>query len=273
MANKVPTQVSYNPDGSLRKWGFLCDGEEDHFATKSLFKLYINPEFVDQYPNPPTTQQALMWFKDYLQCLHEFVEQHFSNTIPRWGKRKVEYLFSIPTNWRNPNLSAKIKEAAISAGFGRNKSNSLVKISLTEAEAAAVCAAKQQFSKSDVIIVCDAGGGTTDINILKVTDSTWTSTTLSPLSVAEGVNAGSALIDMDMQKLIFERLKAIPGLGNLHEIQKIAQQMINGQFLKIKHAFGNDGTNIPTLRLAVPGLNRRDIPNLDIINGELVIPM
>ena len=273
LANKVPTQVSYNLDGTLRKWGFLCEGEEDVYPTKMLFKLYVNPDFTDRYPNPPSNQDAAKWFRDYLQRLFEFVEQHFSNTIPRWGDKKVEYLFSIPTNWRNPALSAEIKAIAISAGFSRNKPNCRVKISLTEAEAAAVSAAKQAFERNDVIIVVDAGGGTTDINILKVTEKVGATTSLTALSVAEGVNAGSALIDMEMSKLILEGLRAVPDLGTLQDRQRLVQQILKTQFQRIKHPFGNDGTQIPTLRLSIPGLNRRDIPHLNISNGELVIPM
>lgn len=45
LANKVRSQVSYDADGSTRKWGFLCDGEEDQFDTKALLKLYIDPNF------------------------------------------------------------------------------------------------------------------------------------------------------------------------------------------------------------------------------------
>lgn len=78
---------------------------------------------------------------------------------------------------------------------------------------------------------------------------------------------------MDMQKLILERLRPIPGLGDQYDLQRLAQQVQKGQFQSIKHAFRKDGTNISTLQLSIPGLERQNMPNLNIINGEMVIAM
>jgi hypothetical protein len=145
LANKVPSQISYGPNEKPNSWGFLCDPSENGVEIEELFKLYLNPEFEDNYPGRPTHQEARKLFKDYMRCVYNFTEHYFSGAVPRWAKRKVEYLFTIPTNWLDPALCADIESLIIRAGFTRDTSKARVRIAMTEAEAAAVCAAKQQF--------------------------------------------------------------------------------------------------------------------------------
>jgi hypothetical protein len=113
-----------------------------------------------------------------MSFLYAHVDKFFRNTHPQWDSEKVEFLFSIPTTWKNPNQSAEIERLVNEAGFGGDASLRRVKIAQTEAEAAAVYAAKGHYKvglarmtkklavlilmqPGDVILVCDAGGGTT----------------------------------------------------------------------------------------------------------------
>jgi hypothetical protein len=158
-------------------WGFLCDQESDDIRIEDAFKLYLDPNFRDPFPGHPTTEEAKRYFKDYMGFVYAHVDKFFRRSHPRWDSEKVEFLFSIPTTWKNPNQSAEIERLIKEAGFGGNASHQRVKIAQTEAEAAAVYAAKGRYKASlprcqksnvltlkqsgDVILVCDAGGGTT----------------------------------------------------------------------------------------------------------------
>ena len=82
---------------------------------------------------------------------------------------------------------------------------------------------------------------------------------------------GSALIDMDLETFIRERLVAIPDLGGRNERHEIARAMVQGnEFQDAKHAFGSEVADWPAVQLSVPGLDRRSRAP-DILNGVLKI--
>src|SRR5262249_15790077 len=144
--------------------------------------------FNDRYPDRPSREEAIRYFEDFMRGIYTHIQEHFTATVSDWPTRKVEYLFSIPTTWKNPGLTDELKRWLKNPGFG-TQSQHKVEIAQTEAEAAAVYAAKQHFKVDDVVLVCDAGGGTTDINILKVTARNWNGTKLSGLTKAEGMTS------------------------------------------------------------------------------------
>lgn len=146
LANKVPTLLQYNHDsGVVKSWGFLCDQESEDSDCLGYFKLHLDPAYADPRPDAPTLEQARRWFQDYLQCLHDHIEETFSNSFPRWKKQKTEFVFSVPTTWKNPSMIAETECLIREAGFGKDAQDHRATISLTEAEAAAVYASKQQF--------------------------------------------------------------------------------------------------------------------------------
>jgi hypothetical protein len=86
-----------------------------------------------------------------------------------------------------------------------------------------------------------------------------------------GIDVGSTLIDMQMEKFITERLAAFAGFGGENERHEIARAMIReDDFQTAKHAFGSEGADWPTIPLSVPGLHRK-IRAPDIANGVLRI--
>src|SRR2546429_8295651 len=170
--NKVDTAIAYDPyTGHPITWGFLIEKENRDLEVQELFKLYLDPTHRDDFRHQPTLEEARKWFTDYLRCIYQAIRQHFDDTLPRWNTKNVEFIFSVPTTWKNPAMIAETEKLIREAGFGE-KHNHVVRISLTEAEAAAVYASKQSYEKGDVFLVCDAGGGTTDVNVLKVRSST-----------------------------------------------------------------------------------------------------
>ena len=63
-----------------------------------------------------------------------------------------------------------IKQANLAAGFGRDPNHEMI-ISATEAEAAAIYTSESGCSKNDVIVVCDADGGKTDVYVFEMIDA------------------------------------------------------------------------------------------------------
>jgi hypothetical protein len=271
LVNKVSTGIAYDDrTGYPATWGFLCDPDNRELRIEELFKLYLDPAHQDTFREAPTIEEARQWFKDYLHCIYEQIKRVFSDTLPRWQNKNIEFLFSVPTTWKNPAMIAATERLIKDAGFAE-KPNHVVRISLTEAEAAAVYASKSSYEKGDVFLVCDAGGGTTDLNVLKLSSAGRGKTELEPLSWVEGQSIGSTLIDFRVAKLISERLETIR-----HHIQgeprDVAEKMMRGRFETFKCSFGVEASNVPTLPLPVPGLSPgQDFPQARIADSKMII--
>ena len=144
LANKVPTVLQYNEDtNTVKAWGFLCDDQSGDDI--GYFKLHLDPAFTDPRPDAPSLDQARQWYQDFLRCLHDYLEESFSNSFPRWKSQRIEFIFSVPTTWKSPSMIAETEQLIRGAGFGADGLDHRANISLTEAEAAAVYASKQQF--------------------------------------------------------------------------------------------------------------------------------
>jgi len=144
LANKVPTLLQYNEQtNTIKGWGFLCDQQSRNSIRN--FKLHLDPAFSYPRSDTPRLEQARQWYQDFLRCLHDYLEESFSNSFPRWKSQRVEFVFSVPTTWKNPSMIAETERLIQGAGFGSDGLDHRATIGLTEAEAAAVYASKQQF--------------------------------------------------------------------------------------------------------------------------------
>lgn len=257
IADKVDTKISYDASGQVGAWGFMVDASLNlnNQRCEELFKLSLDPDFQDPYEGAPSLQEARTWFTDYLSCVYRAVARHLSDTIPKFASKHVEFRFSVPTTWKNPAMIAETKQLIRNAGFGGESSKHTIEIALTEAEAAAVYASKQHYEEGDVFLVCDAGGGTSDVNILKVVSSGVGQTELEPLSWVEGRAIGSTLIDFRVEKLIAERLRSIRHYLPA-EPEAVAFRMLreSSRFESFKCNLGDEAMDLPSLRLPVPGL-------------------
>ncbi|KAJ5930551.1 hypothetical protein N7466_006044 [Penicillium verhagenii] len=270
LSNKVPTCIEYDKHGGLKEWGFQCDQEEKSLNIKEFFKLHLAPQYHDDYPGAPTRAEAQKWFQDYVHCVYQHAISHFTNTIPHFSSRNVEFLFSVPTTWKDVRMveeTRSLLETAINA----KTPNHRVSIGLTEAEAAAVYAGNEHYQTDDTILVCDAGGGTTDVNVLKLISSRGEPTRLEQLGHVEGQPIGSTFIDRQIYDLIFARLqKAHDELGL--PPNETAWRMISGRFQRLKCAFGTDASATPWLKLDVPSSDSNlTHPAAEIYDGQMRI--
>ena len=276
IANKVPTRLQYDDNtNQVKSWGFLCEVDDPDANIIETFKLHLDPEYKDPRPEATSLKQARQYYQDYLRCLHDYIENMFAEQYKGWRSLRCEFIFSVPTTWTSPALIAQTIALIKSAGFGGDRTNHHAVIGLTEAEAAAVYASKQRFDKDEVILVCDAGGGTTDVNVLKLDSYRGEATKLQQLGWVEGRAIGSALIDMKFKQQLSERLDKIASYL-MHDPDTTAENMMTqGKFERLKCSFGSNATsNLPTIPLNVTGMAAgMAFPTLKIEDSKMTINM
>ncbi|OAX77081.1 hypothetical protein ACJ72_08624, partial [Emergomyces africanus] len=206
IAKKVPTKLWYRA-GCKRpvSWGFDQPAELHRgMDVIDCFKLYLDPDFqLGSTKNCPemfwTDEDVQIWFIDFLTALRQHIIDHIRSTkqlaqlvVGDWRLHPVEYIFSFPTTWQNSMVVDAFRRIVMSSGFGNCDAHS-VEIKMSEAAAAAVYSAKtfknqrevqspkgrrqlalgneERIRDGNVILICDAGGGTTDVAVLKVLET------------------------------------------------------------------------------------------------------
>ncbi|GIJ87125.1 hypothetical protein Asppvi_006029 [Aspergillus pseudoviridinutans] len=275
LANKVPTAIEYeSASHNVKSWGFLCNTEEPASDIKEYFKLHLAP---GSHPDGKITRsEAQRWLQDYIRCICQHVTAHFRDTLPSFASCKVEWVFSVPTTWKDVRMVEETRhllQRAVNTGsLGMLPEYNRAVIGLTEAEAAAVYACKEHYQVNDIVLVCDAGGGTTDVNILQLKSGRGQPTKLDQFGSVEGRPIGSVFIDRGMHSLICERLSKVHDRLDMSP-SHTAWRMILGRFQRLKCAFGTAAAaNTPSLKLDVPGLKPGpDLPEADIYDGQMSI--
>lgn len=266
------TVLAYDKgSGHFVTWGFTVDPYNPDLRIEENFKLFLDPEYRDGSPNAPSLESSRQWYIDYLASLYSSINRYFSKTIPRWNTRHVEFFFSVPTTWKYPSMIEITKQLFNNAGFGQNPQHRY-DIWLTEAEAAGSSVAKGLYEKGDVFLVCDAGGGTTDVNVLKVTSTEMGFSELEPLSHVEGVAFGSTLINFQVENFLRERLELVrPYLSA--EPDLVAHRMMKqGRFESCKCSYGLDQTMAVDLPLRIPNMPfGTDYPQAGIQDSKIFI--
>ncbi|EEH45662.2 uncharacterized protein PADG_01812 [Paracoccidioides brasiliensis Pb18] len=319
VAKKVPTKLWYR--AGCKKpvsWGF-DEPEELHRGMDVIdcFKLYLDPDFhTDGLENSSevfwTNEDVQMWFVDFLTALRQYIIRYIRNAevfandvMGDWKLHPVEYLFSFPTTWQNSKVVETFSRTVTRAGFGGCAAHS-VEIKLSEAAAAAVYSAKyfksqrsiqspkgrrelaigneERIRKGDVILICDAGGGTTDVSVLKVLSTqkfeireghTEEVLELEQLDFVNGRPIGSVRIDQAFQRLIETRLKCIDyNSENVSwSLKYAARDLTKGSFQTIKENFGYQIESVLSkIAPYVPGLPRAyHNPEEGFENGRIIL--
>jgi hypothetical protein len=250
------------------------------------FKTFLDPavlkqaQMKDPQNSPKSEANVDKWTEDYMQKLYQHIEHKLSAELPAhkpWHLAKVEFLFSVPTTWAPHPTVEKFKNIAIRAGFGGKHPNHILNVGLTEAEAAAVHVSVEApgiFEENQVLLVCDAGGGTTDLSVMRVSGTERGVPSLKQLDVVNGRNIGSAQIDQAFEDMVLSRLdqanKQIP-LGI--DIEDAAWTMMkSAQYQDAKCDYGspadvNFPVNIPELNTAYSN------PQFAIQNGRMTFTL
>lgn len=281
---KVPTLVVYKPDSEKRRkssskksatnpdangwklssWGFLAQEESERNnptnEAHTFWKLFLDEKVVKAAfgnKKPGFTQKDIAtWYEDFLSELYKHVEAHFVNTVPKLWKSDVQFVFSVPTTWEEDVID-RFKTCFTNAGFGR-ESGHTAQVTLTEAQAAAVCTANEQsnqFEKGSLILICDAGGGTTDIALLQVNSGHDEPLKLKQIDKVYGNRAGSTQIDQDFEEHVRNQINRLhedhPGM--VQNLGLIARSMAASLPFQVqKCSLGNKISTIP-FGIPIPG--------------------
>jgi hypothetical protein len=232
----------------------------------------------------PTHEEACKWYRDYLASVRNHTLSFLKDRFGRFEQKRVEFVFSVPTvgdfyreppsvtnvnkTWRDPRLVKQIEDQIKAAGFGCTP-NERAHITLTEAEAAAVHALGYCMTEGQSFMVCDAGGGTTDVNALKVKSTGRME--LEALSYTEGRAVGSTVIDFKVHQLVEGRLKHLEQFIN-GDLEAVVDRVMRNSFVSHKCNFGAQGYNVPKYMLPVPELPPGiDAPEAGIADSKIVI--
>jgi molecular chaperone DnaK (HSP70) len=301
---KVPSIVVYKPESEKRRkrssrglssnldattwafssWGFLAQEESERNNPKhkahTFWKLFLDEKVVKAaYGNkePTFTQKDVAgWYEDFLHELYKHIETHFVNTRPKLWASEVQFVFSVPTTWEEDVID-RFKTCFTNAGFGPKPGHiHTARVTLTEAQAAAVCTAYEQseeFENGELILICDAGGGTTDIALLQVDSGHGEPLKLKQMDRVYGRRAGSTQIDQDFEEYVCKQLMQ---LQNDHPtmVQNVgltARSMAASRPFQVqKCTLGSKVSTIP-FGVPVPGC-ASDFSHVDsdIENGKLI---
>ncbi|EXJ64947.1 hypothetical protein A1O7_01286 [Cladophialophora yegresii CBS 114405] len=262
---------SYSMIEKLSSWGLLAleDGERysPNKMNREFFKLFLDdrvllsqrPEHIDGI----THDDVQRWFRDYLGELYQHIESSFESSRPELWQGRVRFVFSVPTAW-DPEVVACFKNVISKAGFadGRFQGHT-AEVTLTDAQAAAVETVRERRSalkQGEIILVCDAGGGTTDITLLEVASAQDEPLQLDQLDRVNGVVAGAAFIDTDFAEYVAQKLEIInnhcPGL--ISDIRTVAEMMAASrkfQLNKWSLSAASKRLNVP-FKVPIEGLTR-----------------
>ncbi|OXV10046.1 hypothetical protein Egran_02191 [Elaphomyces granulatus] len=287
---KVPTKIAYDPtDNNKRVWGYHC--LNTGFHVHKYFKLYLDEYTRDatyraHMSKPPSIPQVKQWIRDFMTELLKHSKEKLEADILKHSDSKYEYHFSVPTTWSmvpKEIFAQTIKEAM--EGLCQTEA---IKICFSEAEAAAIYAAAghpEEIEVGDVFIVCDAGGGTTDISAMEIVDKKTLEDEdkkfpiFKPAIPPRGESIGSHQIDQGFESIVNGYLKDHPVRQYLPE--EFSAEHITGSdvFQVSKHNFGN-GSDLEFFRIVLPGLSEEisypepesSNKGLTIVKGKLQVP-
>ncbi|RGP76302.1 hsp70 family chaperone [Fusarium longipes] len=282
---KVPTRLIYNQDNSVFSWGFQCDVLDGQvFPGKRdcrYFKIFLDEDTCKEANRTgvthglTNTKEAARCGTDYLRQIYRHLKSTYeeSTGVRNWASLTVKFLFSVPTTWRGMEVINAFKKITHDAGFGTEGPGHSSHIDLTEAEAAAVDTLKSglvEFATGDIFLTVDAGGGTTDLSLVRVTSLDNGIVQISQIAEVNGIATGSTLIDFDFHGLVEHRLSSNPGvLDNIPDIPRT--MMTSERFKIIKHHFGEASFNSPVYKVPVPGLGYDfNHTGLRIVEGRMI---
>ena len=242
---KTETMLYYDRSkesgGKLRGWSTQSGTTED-LDQKVMFKSFLDPVVFVQYqqegslnPNMPSClHHGVQWCTDFLRVMIAQILAKLDYPP------HIQFFCTIPSAWvGNDSIIQNFKQCMRGALNACSPSKHTIAIGLTEPMAAAVYQVRshpEDFRVGDVLLSCDAGGGTTDISTLKLLADF----SLEELDTIDGISVGSCKIDIAFLKHLKEQGIQIPP-NKCNKFLKV--------FEPYKHGFTGENSNQPRLEI------------------------
>lgn len=293
---KVPTTLVYNADGTLSSWGAMCADDDEGQAPwngkirREFFKIFMEPDTLAEAQQrgfasaPRTTLEAQQFVTDFLREIYSHIKESIEiqmgqRHVGGWKDTAVEFLFSVPTTWTSLSMINQFKTIIRNAGFGEEGPRHSAQVDLTEAEAAAVATLKTSaihFNMESLFLAVDAGGGTTDLALMKVTSVNQQVPQMSSLHQVSGIGIGATLIDQLFVRVVASRLAAYPDViatGQLPPDYPLRLARSH-HFRTVKHKFGERAYMQPQFRIPLDGVAHGfSHAGLGIENGRMIFTL
>jgi hypothetical protein len=277
----------YTQYDSVKYWGYQVQNHQRVQPPERLlenWKIFLDPPMINEARQaevddvPRSLAEAQRMVTAYLEQIYFHIKESIQAENGRgWEEKTIFFVFSLPTTWTSLATVERFKEAITNAGFGQeNPSKHTAELELTEAEAAAVFTLKEaqvKYNVGDIILICDAGGGTTDLGLFQVRQ-TFNPLSLTQVHQVQGVGIGSTMIDKAFIDLVKMRLQRAPDVAQYlpRALPKLLVDDI--AFRTAKHSFGTRLANHP--EYYIPTQPREDVipasfsdPRLGIIEGRM----
>lgn len=264
-----------NGGGQLQHWGFECDLGRPHIV---WFKRYLDPTILSNFqrklPTQAYTSQAISrFYVDFLTKLYDWIKHTITTSTnskrANFRNAKVEFLFSLPSTINSPQTAEQFRKYIHQAGFARGGIFHTAELGLTEPEAAAVDAvtnSDESFEPGEILIVVDAGGGTTDVCVLEL-EGDISQPRFRELLPVRGIDIGSTNIDEAFRVLASRKIRS-SGL----KIEDCSWKMAMGKDYDYeKCSFGEDGDQVHPVWIRVPALSEEYTNERQgITNGKML---
>ncbi|KAI6046624.1 actin-like ATPase domain-containing protein [Pisolithus marmoratus] len=282
---KVPTCLLYDEHGQVIAWGLEAKNASPMPGTYRCewFKLFLEPRALrdesavdPRLPQLPPGKNAINLIVDFLSCLWEYAKEEITREIGAVADlNTADVILTCPAAWDAKGCDL-MRGAAIDAGLvqsahaGDTNWRDRLQI-ITEPEAAAVhCARLTDLHKlrpSQNFMICDAGGGTVDLAVYKITGQ------MANLEIAEmcarsGANCGSLFLDLRFRELVRTLLADHPAHLDPASLAYFMHAFSQTDKLEFKGESDDDTYFHFTC------FNPEDPhdPSVGLINGELAIP-
>lgn len=229
----MPTVLKYEGyssprGGRLIAWGFEANQNSETLAERRNFKIiewfkpYLNSAYLKAACQssatflPKSDLEIRRWYIDYLRKLYDKVQTEILGRleVPSWEEKRIEFRFTWPTTWTAADIES-FRECIVEAGFQDGGSSHQVILSYSEAQAAALYGAgeiAEEVKNGDTIMVCDVGGGTTDVAVVKAVTDAQNQIRFDLEWSCQGKAIGGTDIDAAFQAFVEQRLSLVPGL-------------------------------------------------------------
>ncbi|KAG5735573.1 Heat shock 70 kDa protein 12B [Termitomyces sp. T112] len=282
---KIPTCLLYDEHGRILAWGLEAKNASPMPGTTRCewFKLFLEPHALrdpsaidPRLPSLPPGKMAIDLIVDFLSCLWEHAKDQITREIGAVADlNSADVWLTVPAAWDGKGCEI-MREAAISAGLvqsaraGDTSWRDRLRI-ITEPEAAAVHCAQltdlHLLKPSQNFVVVDAGGGTVDLAVYKIT-GLMANLEIAEMCARSGANCGSLFLDLRFRELVKALLAEHPAHLDPASLAYFMHSFSETE--KLSYAGISDDHNM--FHFTCFNVEDPHDPSVGLINGQLSIP-